>query len=166
MATTTTRFMSEHMFFGIEGHPFYRGNRTRKSGLRNDEFKNLLKLSAKTAMSEFGWECTADAVYIIIILYIRHTRWSEEPRQGKEGRKKTTYAQRRAELQSILVTQEPRMENILKVILNTLEGSVFKKKACVTASLVVKRYSTEPRIEIVIGKPKTYKELAHDIRNA
>lgn len=146
------------MTFAIEGRPLCRG-RANGHGVAGGvkEFKQLVKLGAKTAMAEQGFKKTSDAVYIVIVVYLA-AHFAE--------RMHYAIAKERLKNDKLFATKAPNIERIASVIINSLKGVVVVQPKQVIGLTTVKKFAKEPRIEILIGKPKNFKELSHDLRNA
>jgi hypothetical protein len=77
-----------------------------------------------------------------------------------------TIAKERLKNDKLFATKAPNIVRIASVIINSLKGVVVVQPKQVIGLTTVKKFAKEPRIEILIGKPKNFKELSHDLRNA
>lgn len=151
------RFLSENQLcFSVEGRPVAKGNLSGSGCYGKMQYKQLVRLGAKTAIAEQGWELTDGGIYIVIVVYV------------DAGGQTTSKALKKKRLKNdiMLAVREPRITLIAKYVVDALKGVVFKTVKQIVGMTVVKKYSAEPRIEVLIGKPKDYKELSHDLRNA
>lgn len=151
------RFLAEdQLCFSVEGRPVTKGNASDSAFRGKDDYIRIIKLGAKMAVAEQKWKLTEDGVYVVIVIYIDI---------GKTFVTKETKKQM-LKNDKILATKEPRATVIARHVMDAITGVVFKSIKQVVGITVVKKYSQEPRIEILVGKPKDYRELSNDLRNA
>ncbi len=151
------RYISkEQLAFAVEGKPFGRGRSWGHGVSGEAAYTQMVRLGAKMAMCENKWELTKDAVYLVIVVYVIPTVLNRKIEKKKIKPK----------CESGLVTGEPNIRRITDVITKALSGVVYKSPTQIVGLTIVKKFSTEPRVEVLVGKPKNYKELAYDLRNA
>lgn len=182
MADYVHRFTSPTLMFRIPGRPITSGGKAEFGGVRKGgrktlapklnkrkltdaehnaqkaknkaEMANIIRLIAKSAMSAQGWKKTNDAVYIVITIYFNY------PYVGNAEEAKEVYAK------DIPPTRRPSLLNATVNYTKPLEGLVFEKHSQIAGLLLLKRYSpAEEYVDILVGKPNTFKELINDIRN-
>ena len=152
------RYVSkEQLAFTIEGKPFGRGRSWGHGVAGKEAYAQLVKLGAKMAMAETKWKMTNDAVYLVIVAYVLPLVRNRVLDKKKRIQPKDP---------SGLATGEPRLNRMVEIICKALAGVVYKSQTQIAGITIVKKFSTEPRVEVLVGKPKDYKELAYDLRNA
>lgn len=116
----------------------------------------IARFSAKSAVVEQGWEMVDDEpIYMIVTINVGPGSVMRRLPREKMWRGET------------LATREPRLSNILQMLMTAFTGVVWKKKAQVVGSLLVKKYTKGSQcVEVLIGRPKNWGELNHDLRNA
>lgn len=152
------RYVSkEQLAFSIEGKPFGRGRCWGHGVAGKSAYAQMIKLGAKMAMAETKWELTTDAVYLVVVVYVLPLLRNRVLDKKKRIQPKDP---------SGLATGEPRLNRLVEIICKALAGLVYKSQTQIAGITIVKKFSTEPRVEVLVGKPKNYKELAYDMRNA
>lgn len=153
------RFLSEEqLVFAVGGRPLSRGNpmgRGVSGGVK--EFRQLLRIAAKMAMFEEGWVKTDQGLYMSIVIYLAPSsadRINYKPNQEKLKNDK------------VFAIKAPNVERIASTVINALTGLVYERSKQIVGLTVVKKFSKEPRVEVLVGKPLSFKELSHDLRNA
>lgn len=159
------RFFSEKTLeFVIPGRPLGKGAPTHRAtrgenehDLRGPEsYKALIKMVGKYATLEQGWELNIDEAYYVLITI----NLGAGAINGGGQRRKLWAGEK-------LATRAPDTDRILSLILNALAGIVWVKKRQVVGALVVKKYNKkEESVEVLVGSPKNWRELNHDLRNA
>lgn len=161
----TRRILSEKTLeFVIPGRPLGRGAHPNRATREKDEhamrgadsYKTLVKMIGKYAALEQGWQLDITQSYYILMT-INLGAGSVQ----KVGRKEKLWSGEK------LATRAPDADRILSLILNALTGIVWVKKRQVVGILVAKKYNKkEEGVEILVGSPKNWRELNHDLRNA
>ncbi|MBR5172498.1 MAG: RusA family crossover junction endodeoxyribonuclease [Phascolarctobacterium sp.] len=153
------RFVSEEqLIFAVGGRALSRGNPAGhgiSGGVK--EFRTLVGLAAKMAMAEQGWKKTDKAVYMAITIYLAPS--SAERMHYKPSVEKLAN-------DKIFAIKSPNVERMATIIVNTLGGLVYEKSKQVVGLTVIKKFSKEPRVEVLVGKPNNFKEFMYDLRNA
>lgn len=156
----------QHIQFVVPGRPCCKGapnnrrvlKRLDESGaMTADGYKTLIRLCALNAIAERGgWEYTRDsAFYVLITIYLGPGCNTSKAIQDD------MYKGRR------LPVREPRVDNIAKYILDSLLGICWERKSQVVGMLVAKKYVKKRQsVEVLIGNPKSWRELNNDLRNA
>lgn len=153
------RYVSEkQLVFAVGGRPLSRGNpmgRGVKGGIK--EFRQLIRLAAKFAMVEQGWERTDKAVYMAITVHLAPSAANRLHYQPNVEKLKND---------KVFAIKSPNVERIATLVVNSLVDLVYDTAKQVVGLTVVKKFSKEPRIEVLIGEPENFKELMYDLRNA
>lgn len=170
MPNFNKRIVSERMEYTIPGRAIVRGSppcrATRPEGVTEkvtkDGWKTRAAFATKMAMLEYGWTLDEESPFYIV-LTIRVGLGHKTPRGP------ILEAIRRGE---ILPIREPNVDRILNLTMDALTGVVWKKKAQVIGTMVLKKYINKTKrgkdegVEVLIGRPQDWKELNHDLRNA
>ena len=157
------RYLAPTLEFVIAGRPLCggcngvikgRGEKGVRLGGSVDAYKALIRLSVKQAMLMQGWSLTKEPIYIslIVCVGIGSERHPDIIRKMYKG--------------EIIPNREPRLTRLMNVIVKTLKGIVYAQEAQIAGEFIIKRYAKEERVEVLIGAPRNYKELTHDIRNS
>lgn len=170
MPNFANRIVSERMEYTIPGRAIVKGSppgrATRPEGeterITKDGWKAKVAFATKMAMLEYGWEYDEESPFYIVLTIrvglghkMPHAPVLEKIRKGE-----------------ILPIREPNVDRILKLVLDALTGVVWKKKAQVIGTMVLRKYvnktkrGKEEGVEVLVGKPQNWKELNHDLRNA
>lgn len=155
------RYVSEkQLSFVIGGRPLCPGN-TSSGGITKKGFtggsktyQTLVRLSCKAAMVEQGWTKEEGPLYMVISIYFGF------------GHENLKHVQRDMLKGAILPMRLPNITRLPRVVIQALKGIAFKSEKQIDGLLVVKRYSKEERVEVLIGAPKNIQELNYDLRNA
>lgn len=157
-------FSEKTLEFVIPGRPLTAGapnkqKMLKEQGLHSRQgakgYKSLIAMIAKTAVVNQGWEMTADKpYYILVTIYL-----GAGSVHGKAKTEKLFKS-------GVLPTRRPSCNRILNLITSTLSGIVWTSLQQVVGVLVVKKYSKEEGVEVLVGSPKNWRELNHDLRNA
>lgn len=181
MADYTHRFTSQTLMFRIEGRPPCNGGKSAFGGVRKahsdqlnpkvkrkqteeehrrakannkSQYMNIVRLMARTAMAQQKWEITDQPVYMVLTFYVNYA-----------------YAGRKADIEAIYEsdvppTRTPKFHSVIPHYVKGFEGVVYKNASQIAGLLVLKRYTKGLEcVDILIGKPATFKELVNDIRN-
>lgn len=150
------RFIAPTLEFTIAGRPLCGGRGEKGNGFGGgaDAYKALIKLTAKQAMLMQGFKITKEPVYISIIVCVGI---------GSEKHPKIIKSMYKGE---IIPNREPRLARLQNVILRTLKGIIYEKEAQIAGVLVSKQYAKEQCVSVLVGYPRNYKELIHDLRNS
>lgn len=161
------RFISKkRLVFAIPGRPIGRGNiegeqlptdtpNHKNKGTQIFAYKNYVKIAAKAAMREQGWELVpgTQPIYIGIVIYL-----------GPGDNNKYTF--RRMIKERAIPNRSPFCHSVLCHIIASLKGIVFEKERQIASTVVTKVYTTGSQgVEVVIGVPENMKELLSDTRN-
>ena len=153
------RFLTEEQLtFAVGGRPLSRG-RSNGHGVSGGvrEFGQLVKLATKMAMVEQGWKKTNEAVYAVIVIYLA-AHYAE--------RMHYTIAKERLANDKVFPLKAPNVDRMAKIVISALSGLAIEQPKQVVGLTVVKKFAKEPRVEVLIGKPKSFKEMSYDLRNA
>ena len=157
----TRRILSEQTLeFVIPGKPLGSGSpvgsrKLIKQGIHNrqgaDGYRSLISMIAKTAIAEQGWN---EPCYILVTIYL--------------GNMKNLNKKQRAAFweSEALPTRRPTCSKILQHVMAALKGLAWKDDRQVVGVLVAKKYRKEEGVEVLLGYPKNWRELNHDLRNA
>lgn len=163
----TRRILSEQTLeFVVPGRPLQGGaprNRVqlKEEGVHDklgaEGYMNLIKMIAKVAMATQKWEMLkTEPVYILITVYLcRHDTGYTRP-ETQRAIKKGTY----------LPIQKPDVNRIMTLVIKALKGLAWANNKQLVGLLVTKKYSKDEGVEVLVGSPKTWRELNHDLRNA
>ena len=150
------RFYSDkQLAFSVSGRPLCQGNPNGSAtGSGAKAYAALVKLSCKYAMAAQNWECTTDPLYMVITVNLG------------PGKVQIKHLQESMLKGDILAARRPNVTRLSKVIIDALKGLAFVKEEQIVGLLVVKKYAKQQTVEVLLGAPKNYKELANDLRNA
>lgn len=150
------RFLSPTIEFVIAGTPLISGNRSKSLGCSGyaAEHYNLVRLTLKSIMAEQGWKITDKPIFLAITIYIS-VHDNNVPRETVKEMYKGKH----------LVVHRPGVGSVIKGYIKCLKGILIKNEIQVVSAFVLKEYSRNERIEVLIGIPQTVKELKRDIRN-
>lgn len=161
------RFFSEKTLeFVIPGRPLQQGaprNRVelQKEGLHDTMgeggYINLIRMVAKAAVVAQKWEIGAnEPVYVVVTIYLdRHNTTFIKPEIRKMIKRGT-----------LLPIQRPDVNRISELVIKALKGIVWANNKQLVGLLVTKKYNQEEGVEVLVGNPKTWRELNHDLRNS
>lgn len=121
------------------------------------EFRQLIRMAAKFAIAEQGWTKSDKGVYMAITIYLAP---SEPERLHYKPNVEKLKNDR------VFAIKSPNIERIATLVVNALTDLVYDKAKQVIGLTVVKKFAKDPRIEVLIGEPESFKELIYDLRNA
>lgn len=154
-----SRFLSKkQLVFAVGGRPLSRGNPMGhgvSGGIK--EFKQLIRLAAKYAMAEQGWKISSKGLYMAITIYLV---------PSEVGRMHYKPNVEKLKNDKVFATKSPHVERTASAVTTALTGLVYEKSRQIVGLTVVKKFAKDPRIEVLIGEPESFKELANDLRNA
>ena len=165
------RFRSPYVVFRVFGRPISVGGTSRFTNEKKSPFRktdkeyalakkngeiqltNLVRLYAKIAAAEQGWEFTDQSVYVVVTIYTKLPRRF----QGEE---------REAIIRDNVSVSTPIVHNSLRKYIKMLKGVLFKSEIQVACGLVIKKFTdNEEFVDILVGRPKNFEDMIYDIRN-
>lgn len=153
----------QQLAFTVPGKPLCSGMYGRRPAAEKKTggraaYINMVRLCAKSAIMEQGWEMPKEleAVYIVITIYCLPGRGYQH-----RGHKHELALQNK-----VLAVRNPMLISFNKAIIAALKGILFAQEKQIVAMLTVKKFSADPRVEILVGKPQNLWELSNDLRNA
>lgn len=132
----------------------------RATGCNNyaQAYRQKVKLSAKMAAAEQGWKLDDAPIYVVITVWIG--KGKKDTKQFQELTKK---------YEGIPYHRRPSVEGVMRNVLRCLKGIFFTEVSQIAAYLVVRKYAlkeSDQRVEVLVGAPRSIKELVNDIRNS
>lgn len=150
------RYISPRMEITIPGRPLTSGKPQNGDCFRGrDAYINLIKLSTKMAMKEWGWEKTTDPIFVVIGIYFGI---HDKNMSKKQIREKCA--------SQCVANKTPLAVKFTDNVVKALKGIAYVYESQIVGILTIKKYDLRERVEILIGKPSNLKEFEHDIRNA
>ena len=150
------RFLSDkQLAFTIPGRPLCQGaiNETASGGGAK-AYGAIIKLACKYAMAAQNWEREKGPLYLVLTVCLG------------PGKVQIKHLQESMLKGDILAARRPNVARLSKVIIDALKGLAFEKESQIVGLLVVKRYTKQQKVEVLLGAPKNYRELSYDLRNA
>lgn len=161
----TRRILSEQTLqFVVPGKPLSSGSprgrkKLKEEGLHDRQgangYRSLISMIAKVAIAEQGWELAdSEPCYLLVTIYLGGGAIVVPSRQKPlwEGK--------------VLPTRRPTCSKILQHVMAALKGLAWKEDRQVVGVLIAKKYRKQEGVEVLVGKPKDWRELNHDLRNA
>lgn len=164
MLYDSKRFLSkEQIVFAIEGVVSTIGVAPKKAEFKGTwgkaEYKKYMRHVIKSSAAQVGWEMATglEGLYVVVTILL-------PPGAGYWNVNKATT--KMAYDNEVTAVRQPSVDAFLKNLLSCMEGIIFERKPQVVATLVVKEFSENPRVEVLVGKADNLKEVLNDLRNA
>lgn len=130
---------------------------------RNDitAYTSLIQAFAKSAVAQQGYSITRDeAVYIVLTLNVKPIKFV---RRSKGFDVVTDMDAVKAQMAHM---KAPNIGRITKLTLDALKGIAYVSRAQIVGLLVVKKFSKDEGLDVLVGVADGWRELNHDLRNA
>lgn len=150
------RYLSDkQLAFTVSGRPLCQGALYgAQGGGGAKEYSAIVKLACKYAMSAQNWELETGPLYLVLTVCLG------------PGKVQIKHLQESMLKGDILAVRRPNITRLSKVIIDALKGLAFEKESQIVGLLVVKLYTKQQKVEVLLGAPKNYRELSYDLRNA
>lgn len=167
-------FSDKVLEFTIEGRPYMRGappgwqfmQKSERQEISKEAYRQIVKIAAKVAMCEQGWEEVDpnDPIYVVITINVTPIK----QRKVYKSKEKAKYVPvtDKERIKNEMAVHEPTLSRITKLLMDALLGTVYKTRRQVVGFSVVKRYAPKEGIGILVGVARDWRTLNNDLRNA